>query len=154
MAKRSSWKGSRRERKAERERAQDRRERGLPELPERKPLRARAATPEPSSVAGEDRSSDAPTASKSGGVPPFVWVVGAALVILVIAYFVSQRRDEALTETPPQPEVPSASAVVAPEQPATEPSAAQRLTAVPAPVSPVPSVPVAPNAPAQPADNP
>jgi len=120
MAKRSGSKGSRSERKADRERARERRERGLPELPARKPLRARAATPAPTSSEDVTLRGDAPQTQRNG-VPPFVWVVGGALLILVVAYFVRQKRDEALVTTP-APELPSASPLTTAPDPG-EPSA-------------------------------
>lgn len=146
MAKRSGSKSSRSERKADRERARQRQERGLPEPPARRPLRARAATPEPSGSEHVGRPSDAPVSPPTTGIPPFVWVVGGALLILVVAYFVSQRRDAALT-TQPEPEAPSASvASSATELPVAEPSVTASDPPAPTPqqLQPVPAEPVVP----------
>jgi cytoskeletal protein RodZ len=126
MAKRSGSKTSRSDRRAGKERARRAREHGLPERRE-EARRARASTPEPGSRDdGEDRSSDAPrmAKAKSPGVPTLVKVIGGALVILLGVYIFSQRREDALTETKPAPELPSAQASATVESP---------TTAVPAP---------------------
>ena len=152
MAKRSGSKTSRGERRAGKERAQRAREHGLPERREEAP-RARASTPEPGSRDdGEDRSSDAPRAAKakSAGVPTLVKVVGAALVILLGVYILSQRREDALTETKPAPELPSAQASATVESPTTavlppepEPKPEPVVTAAPS-SAPSPAVSVTP----------
>jgi hypothetical protein len=94
MAKRSGSRGSRSERRAERERAERARQHGLPEraIPPRAAPAEPAATPEASSEA----SGEAPSRQR-GGIPPLVKVLGGALLILLGVYWLSQRRDQALT---------------------------------------------------------
>ncbi|HKY40505.1 MAG TPA: hypothetical protein VJN18_31440 [Polyangiaceae bacterium] len=144
MAKRSGSKGTRGERKADRQRAQRARERGLPERRE-EPLRARAATAEPGSGDDEDRPSDAsrPVArAKPAGIPPIAKVVTGALLILVAVYVLSRFRDQPPSETSTTPE-PDASAATTPE-PAPEPPApaAPKLPAAPAAPKPAAPLPV------------
>jgi hypothetical protein len=151
MAKRSGSKTSRSDRRAGKERARRARAHGLPERREEAP-RARASTPEPGSRDDdEDRSSDAPRAAKakSPGVPTLVKVIGAALVILLGVYILSQRREDALTETKPAPELPSAQASATVESPTTavpapepEPKPAPAPERVVAPTSNVAPAPV------------
>ena len=156
MVKRSGSKGSRSERRAGKQRAQRARAHGLPERREALP-RARASTPEPGSRDdGDDRSSDAPPAGATArrGIPTLVKVVGGALVILVGVYILSQRREQALSDTKPAPELPSAQVTASAESPTTavprpepEPEAEPSASAVvaPAPASePTPIVSVTP----------
>jgi hypothetical protein len=168
MAKRS--KGTRSERRAGRQRAQRAREHGLPERKEE--LRARAVTPEPGSVDGEDPASDAPRApakAKSAGIPPIAKIVAGALAILVAGYVLTHFRDEPSSETSTTPEVSAPSAAAPPgsvpepePQPSTlnppaprapEPTPSTLGAATPAPlvtpVKPVASAPVV-SAPAKP----
>lgn len=141
MAKRSGSRSSRSERRAGRDRAQRAKDHGLPERPAA-PLRARAATPEPRSDGGQDRSSDAPRApvATSSTVPSWVWVAGGALLLLVGAYVMSQKRDAASNEAKPEPETPVAPASTALEssEPSPEPSASAAAPEESAPAAPEP----------------
>jgi hypothetical protein len=141
MAKRSGSKTSRGERRAGKQRAERAREHGLPERREAA-RRVRASTPEPGSRGdGDDRSSDVPKgrSAKKPGIPTLVKVVAGALVILLGVYILSQRREQALTDTKPAPELPSAQASAAADsettavprpEPASEPE--PRASAAPA----------------------
>ena len=154
MAKRSGSKSSRSERKAGKQRAQRARQHGLPEPQTRAPLRARAATPEPgSSRRDPDRSSDAPPPpAHKQLIPTPIKVLGIAVVILIGVYVLSQKRDEALTETHATPEAASAlgSAAPAPQAPSVT-AAPSVVAAAPPEASAVAAPSVVEAAPAEPA---
>jgi hypothetical protein len=156
MPKKSGSKSSRSERRAGRQRADRAREHGLPARAEPSP-RARAVTPEPSDDAfGAARSSATLSGrgDKPAGIPTLVKVIGGAFVILVGVYLLSRQRDEALTDTKPSAEPPTASSVDAPRAELTTPSAvaAPELTTIPelnaapepTPQAPAPVVSVTP----------
>src|SRR5262245_31814535 len=114
MAKRSGSKSSRSGRKAGKERAQRAREHGLPQAaPESEAPRAarvRAATPEPRSAQGEDRSSDAPLPGipKRAGLPTGAKLAIAVAVLLGGVYLLSLYRDSQTSATA-EPEPPGSS---------------------------------------------
>ena len=93
MAKASGSKSSRSERKAGRQRAERARAHGLPEL---RPVQA-AASVAPDEDAAVERADVTPAAAAAArkGRPVLVWVLGAALVILLIAYVITRFRDSA-----------------------------------------------------------
>lgn len=148
MAKKSGSKSSRSERRAGRQRAARAREHGLPTA-RVEPVRAR--TPDPaSSPERDDRSSDAPArrSAKSAGLPPLVWVVGAALVILLGVFLLSHRRDEGLTEAtqataePPAAPAPSGGEVAAEADASAAPSAQPESAAAAQPAADASAAPV------------
>jgi hypothetical protein len=154
MAKQSGSKSSRSGRKAGKERAVRARERGLPQAaPESEAPRAarvRAATPEPRSFGGEDRSSDAPPLAipKSAGLPTGAKLAIAVAVLLGGVYLLSRYRDSTSAATA-EPEPPTSASPVAVTEPEPPTSASPTPPAEPpaapeAPVEPVvePSAPV------------
>ncbi len=152
MAKKSGSNSSRSERRAGRQRAERAREHGLPPRKE-PPTRVRASTPEPGSAPdSEGRSTDAPPArpAKSAGIPTLVKVVGVAVLLLIGAYLLSQKRDAALTETQPAPEPPAAASAAPTTEVRAEPeaqpapSSTQAAPPAAAPEAPAPVVSVTP----------
>jgi len=91
MAKASGSKSSRSERKAGRQRAERARAHGLPEP------RAERSVPSPSARPDGDAPSEGAgvtSAAASGkSRPVLVWVVGGALMVLLIAYVITKFRD-------------------------------------------------------------
>ena len=95
MAKASGSKGSRSERKAGRQRAERARSHGLPEA------RAERSAPGSSVGPGGDAPTEPGTPAEARGTaasrqmrsPTLVWVLGGALMILLIAYVITKFRD-------------------------------------------------------------
>jgi hypothetical protein len=160
MAKRSGSKSSRSGRKAGKERAVRARERGLPQAaPESdapRLARVRAATPEPRSAQGEDRSSDAPSPGipKSAGLSSGTKLAIAAAILLGGLYVLSRFRDASETTAAPEPPGSAAPVIVTTEaeplpsavSPSIDPSSPPAAAPVSEPETPAAPV-VEPSAP-------